>query len=1036
MSSENLLETFFTDEQQDSLHGKTFAHYQIEEKLGEGGMGIVYRAYDTRLRNIVALKIVQGNSSLQSTQRFLREASATAQLNHPGIVRFYEVGDKPQPYFTMEYIEGVTLAQVIKEKRITDELIIDIMIQACDALSAAHQKKILHRDIKPSNIMIDRQGIVKIMDFGLAKQLADDRTQLSCEGSPLGTLQYMSPEQARGETSIRSDVYSLGSTLYEAITYRPLFQGDQISLMYQIFHDEPLLPRKLDPGISPYLEAICLKCVHRKPEKRYKSFKQLSSDLKNFQAHRPISAKKYNQWNTITNFVQRQKALCVFLLIALLATVGAFFYISKSNKEIQQKSAEKDIHRTLENLSLFKQYLTLRDYNSAIKHFDNANNTLKNSEVEKILKNASSNAIDKDLQIVFPFLPIVLQTIENYVLPHLPTPKKQKLIHHKILKTLQSSPYFVAYILKNKTVIENKISKEKITVDEIFDYVSFSDDGSTTALYKQRKLRILEVKTKQFLDISIEHLQEIARMKISFNNRFIYISGKTGVLFDRHKQKLHSVKNGVPCFRRDNKMLVIGESTKILNRKSEFLRLPSLQKLKLVDNSEKIYAKSLHFDFKGKALIAMRINDIEIYTLDFKKNNEVNVQKRSIIANAHSGKCLKTEISPDRKILATLGLDDKLKIWNIPQLRKIRELSIQDLQENLIAKDVNHMCFSPDGNRIDLVTKHKEESFIYSLDIVKCDKILDFQKNESLTKNKIKLLQQTLGIRSEKQFQIAISSEGKRVAYYLLPGLFIWNTKSEKLTTLKESIFLGDCQFLKFSDDQRYLFYSGKLVGKLNFYCWDLQTQKQLFVKNFEQVMFFPNSDFFFIRDNKKSNVRKLYRFEKGKLNLASIPHQTTHSVHVCAFNSKTKQIVYANHNEQFLWFFSVIDGKTRNIKLRKHTNKITALHFINDREIMVGSENGYISIVNTSDGTVRLGPKIYKTIQSFSFDGRAYFAKTKHHLYLLPPFSDFEGKLLHVLPLSVIGDNYYHSLQVNPKLKNAALLKRTGEVLFWSLGK
>lgn len=275
--------------------GEKFAHYLIEKKLGWGGMGVVYKAYDTKLERVVALKVISTDCRIRpgQIQRFTQEARAMAQLHHPNIVMVFEVGNTPQNYFTMEYIHGQSLAQKIRQRRIAPLSAANIAQKVAYALHTAHQCGIVHRDIKPANIMLTANNFPKVLDFGLAK-IVDHN--LSYSGAIVGTPAYMSPEQAQGkEVDARSDIYSLGITLYESLTGMPLFLGDSyFSLVYQIVEETPVPPRQHIADIPIDLELICLKCLAKNPLQRYPDAKTLAQDLHDFVNQRPIVAANNN----------------------------------------------------------------------------------------------------------------------------------------------------------------------------------------------------------------------------------------------------------------------------------------------------------------------------------------------------------------------------------------------------------------------------------------------------------------------------------------------------------------------------------------------------------------------------------------------------------------------------------------------------------------------------------------------------------------------------------------------------------------------
>jgi eukaryotic-like serine/threonine-protein kinase len=286
--------------------------YELDGIVGRGGMAEVFRARDIRLDRIVGVKTLRDDLARDQTfqARFRREAQSAASLNHPSIVAVYDtgedmVGNTPVPYIVMEFVDGRTLRDLLRDdRRLLPERAAEITDGVLRALDYSHRNGIVHRDIKPGNVMLTRSGDVKVMDFGIARAVSDAQATMTQTAQVIGTAQYLSPEQARGErVDARSDLYSAGCLLYELLTGRPPFTGDSpVAIAYQHVREAPVPPSRIDPELPAWCDAIVLKAMEKDPGDRYQSAGEMRNDIQRALSGAPVAASMHHteMYNTGT----------------------------------------------------------------------------------------------------------------------------------------------------------------------------------------------------------------------------------------------------------------------------------------------------------------------------------------------------------------------------------------------------------------------------------------------------------------------------------------------------------------------------------------------------------------------------------------------------------------------------------------------------------------------------------------------------------------------------------------------------------------
>lgn len=642
--------------------GSLFKHYEIEKELGRGGMGIVFKIFDRKLNRHAALKIIQGVST-NLIQRFQQEAKAIAILDHPGIVKIFEIGEEPANYFTMEFIDGYSLDHYIKNFELNEKEIISIFIKVATALQVAHDQKIIHRDLKPENIMLTKNNTPKVMDFGLAKVIDGD---LSLSRNFVGTPAYASPEQVNEQKlDIRTDVYSLGATLYEALTKRRVFQGKtSVNILYQVVNAEPVAPRVLNPEISPEIEAVCLKCLEKKPQKRYRKISAFAQDLQNILDHRPITAKPPNVYSNLVKWWRRNMVVATIVAVFTVAIVLLliFFSVQLTRKQIQLSQREEQLTQKIDQKEreIDKKEEQLRK---------------KQQELQQERKNSRES-----------LYPYVIAMSDSYL------NNNNVALVDKLLTSEEYCPKDLRnwewYYLREKSHNEVR-SRKHYTLGHIaIDYTQ-----KVIASFEQKRIKIWPLSLSEEISTWEVGSDGARRGVFTSDGKYLVVADDEVVTLwnvaKKHREKRWEFTSRVRDLSINNNDIV----AMVFDEQIKFFSLKQERTLyEIQEEGQDIHYGSFH----------PQRNNWFAYTGAFDIVNVVDIAtKKSVYKLNHPGVTYVCRFSDDGMYLATAGDNFQIKIWNMKNGSEVKTLQEHDSSSRKSVKKIIYaLDFSADNKYI------------------------------------------------------------------------------------------------------------------------------------------------------------------------------------------------------------------------------------------------------------------------------------------------------------------------------------------------
>jgi WD40 repeat protein/tRNA A-37 threonylcarbamoyl transferase component Bud32 len=659
--------------------------YELIEKLGEGGMGIVFKARQKKLNRIVALKMIRSGllANDREVRLFQREAEAVAALDHPNIVSILETGQQgPLRFYTMKLIAGQNLHRCLPRFRNRPATIARLVVQVAGAIHHAHERGVLHRDLKPSNILIDDQDEPHVIDFGLAKRLENDESTVASAPSPIGTPSYMSPEQAvglRDQITTATDVYGLGTLLYVLLTGYSPFGADTIrETMNQVIQKEPRRPRVLNPQVDADLETICLKCLEKEPKRRYASAREFAEDLNRWLEGEPIVARPVSTPERLWKYVRRHPKTSVLIGMLALTFVtgsGGVFWqwrqavAARAGLQVALGVARQNEDDALKNEEYARHLAYAAKLNLAARDWQDANIT----EVHRHLEETIPQPGKTDLR-----------SFEWYYLDRLARLHGRRLADHT--DYVYSVAYsrdgrYLASASQDRTVkIWDPVTSQLIRTirasQEVYAVVFHPDGTRLASGGKDQMVTLWDVATGQAIRTFLGHTGEIWELGFSPDGKTLASSSKDGTV------KLWDIAAGPRTLKDHRAGELIGPGGVAFSPDGKIIASAGGGEptVRLWDVTT------------GQVVHTLRDDVIRVGSLAVSPAEGTTAGDRRASSQWHRKPVV---FSPDGKTIASGTEDGTIRLWNTAAGSLVRPLRDH---HNLDA--VTSLAFSPDGKTI------------------------------------------------------------------------------------------------------------------------------------------------------------------------------------------------------------------------------------------------------------------------------------------------------------------------------------------------